>query len=67
MAMYSCTNKCICARERADEYYEKYYKEKEASDRWKECYRELVGKYARQDIELDLAKAKIEILEGEKK
>ena len=55
------------ARERADEYYEKYYKEKEASDRWKECYRELVGKYARQDIELDLVKAKIEILEGEKK
>lgn len=55
------------ARERADEYYEKYNEETKTSYRWKKYYRELVEKYAKQDIELDLAKAKIEILEGEKK
>lgn len=55
------------ARKRGDENYSKYIDEEKEKIKWQNYYKELCNKYAKQDIELDLAKAKIEILEGEKK
>ena len=50
-----------------DENYEFYCKEKEQKEKWQNYYKEVCNKYAKLEVELDLAKAKIEILEGEKK
>lgn len=55
------------AEKRENEYYEKYTEEEKEKDKWKSYYRELCNKYAKLEIELDLAKTKIWILEGEKK
>ena len=53
-------------RQRENEYCDKYYDEEKDKDKWKSYYRELCNKYAKLEIELDLAKQKIWILEGEK-
>ena len=55
------------SEERENEYYEKYKEEEKQKDKWQNYYKEVCNKYAKLEIELDLAKAKIEILEGEKK
>ena len=55
------------ADKRETESYNKYCEEEKEKIKWQNYYKELCNKYAKQDIELDLAKAKIEILEGEKK
>lgn len=55
------------AKESRDEGYKLYYQEKERKEKWKANYNEVCYRHAKQEIELDLAKAKIEILEGEKK
>lgn len=54
------------ARKKADGNYSKYIDEEKEKNKWKNYYREICNKYAKLEIELDLAKAKIEILEGEK-
>lgn len=54
------------AEKREEEYYEKYKEEEKEKDKWESYYRELCNKYAKLEIELDLAKTKIWILEGEK-
>lgn len=54
-------------REREDKYYKKYIDEENEKIKWENYYREVCNKYAKLEIELDLAKAKIETLEGEKK
>ena len=54
------------AEKRENEYYEKQTEEEKEKDKWKSYYRELCNKYAKLEIELDLAKTKIWILEGEK-
>lgn len=54
-------------RKRAAENYSKYENEQEEKNKWKSYYIEVCNKYAKLEIDLDLAKAKIEILEGEKK
>ena len=53
--------------ERNEDYYNKIQEEKEKKEKWQNYYKEVCNKYTRLEIELDLAKAKIEILEGEKK
>ena len=55
------------ARKRADENYSKYIDEEREKNKWKSYYTEICNKYATLEIELDLSKAKINILEGEKK
>ena len=54
-------------KKRADENYSKYIDEEKEKNKWKNYYTEVCNKYAKLEIDLDLAKAKIEILEGEKK
>lgn len=53
--------------ERNEDNYNKIQEEKEQKEKWENYYKEVCNKYAKLEIELDLAKAKIEILEGEKK
>ena len=53
--------------ERNEANYNKIQEEKEQKEKWKVNYNEVCYRYAKLEIELDLAKAKIEILEGEKK
>lgn len=62
-----CQERLENARKRADENYSKYIDEEKEKNKWKNYYTEVCNKYAKLEIELDLAKAKIEILEGEKK
>ena len=57
----------ISAKESKDEGYKLYYEEKEQKEKWKANYDDVCYRYAKLEVELDLAKAKIEILEGEKK
>lgn len=54
------------SEERENEYYEKYQEEEKQKDKWKNYYKEVCNKYAKLEIELDLSKQKIWILEGEK-
>ncbi len=54
-------------KKRADENYSIYIDEEKEKNKWKNYYTEVCNKYAKLEIDLDLAKAKIEILEGEKK
>ena len=54
-------------KKRADENYSKNIKIEKEKNKWRDYYTEVCNKYAELEIELDLAKAKIEILEGEKK
>ena len=49
-----------------DENYELYCKEKEKKEKIEANYNDVCYRYAKLEVELDLAKAKIEILEGEK-
>ena len=51
--------------ERNEDYYNKIQEEKEQKEKWKNYYKEVCNKYAKLEVEVDLAKAKIEILEGE--
>ena len=53
--------------ERNEDNYNNFQEEKEQKEKWQNYYKEVCNKYARLEIELDLAKVKIEILEGEKK
>ena len=53
-------------KERENEYYEKYQEEEKQKDKWQNYYKEVCNKYAKLEIELDLAKTKIWILEGKK-
>ena len=53
--------------ERNEDNYNKIQEEKEQKEKWENYYKEVCNKYAKLEIELDLAKAKIEILEREKK
>ena len=53
------------SRERADEYYSKYNDKTKESKRWKSFYEEVCIKYAKLEIELDIANIKIKHLEGE--
>lgn len=57
----------ISAKEREDKNYSKYINEEKEKNKYKNYYIELCNKYAKTEIELDIAKAKINILEGEKK
>ena len=50
---------------RNEDYYNKIQEEKEQKEKWKNYYKEVCNKYAKLEVEVDLAKAKIEILEGE--
>lgn len=54
------------AEERENEYYNKYGEVEKEKMKWQNYYTELCNKTAKLEVELDLAKAKIEILEGEK-
>ena len=54
-------------KESRDEGNKLYYQEKEQKEKWKANYNDVCYRYAKLEIELDLAKAKIKILEGEKK
>ena len=62
-----CKERFENMKERVDENYSKYINEEKEKNKWKNYYTEVCNKYAELEIELDLAKAKIEILEGEKK
>ena len=54
-------------KESRDEGNKLYYQEKEQKEKWKANYDDICCRYAKLEIELDIAKAKIRILEGEKK
>lgn len=45
------------------ENYNKYCEEEKEKQKWQNYYKEVCNKYAKLEIELDLAKAKIKILE----
>lgn len=53
------------SRKRADEYYSKYNDETKESKKWKSFYEEVCIKYAKLEIELDIANIKIKHLEEE--
>lgn len=53
------------SREREDKYYSKYNDETKESKKWKSFYEEVCIKYAKLEIELDIANIKIKHLEGE--
>lgn len=53
--------------ERNEANYNKIQEEKEQKEKWKDNYNDICYRYAKLEIELDVTKAKIEILEGEKK
>ena len=53
--------------ERNEDNYNKIQEEKEQKEKWKDNYNDICYRYAKLEIELDVTKAKIEILEGEKK
>ena len=55
------------AKERINENYSKYIDEEREKNKWKSYYTEVCNKYAKLEIELDLSKAKINIIEGDKK
>lgn len=55
------------AKESRDEGTRLYYQEKEQKEKWKVNYDSVCCRYAKLEMELDIAKAKIRILEGEKK
>ena len=63
----STNNRYESLSERNKDNYNKIQEEKEQKEKWKNYYKAVCNKYAKLEIELDLAKAKIEILEGEKK
>lgn len=52
--------------ERNEDNYNHYQEEKEKKEKWQNYYKEVCNKYAKLEVELDLSKAKIEILKGEK-
>lgn len=54
------------AEKRENEYYNKYGEVEKEKMKWQNYYTELCNKTAKLEIELDLAKTKIWILEGEK-
>lgn len=60
-----CEERLESARKREDKNYSKYIEEEKEKNKWKAFYTEVCTKYAKLEIELDLAKAKIEILEGD--
>ncbi len=63
----SVNNRYKSLSEKNEDNYNKIQKEKEQKEKWKDYYEEVCNKYAKLEIDLDLAKAKIGILEGEKK
>lgn len=50
------------SRERADKYYNKYNEEVKENEKLRNSYKEVCNKYAKLEIENDIANAKIKIL-----